>query len=133
MHFVLNQRACLFYCGLYLLLICGCSGEEGPPLYKVSGTVKLDGAPLEKGAIVFDADGDGAIPSQGGITDGHFEFESTAGNKIVRIYSTRESDEKGPYGEPVSVSIVPRKYGTDSTMKEVVKEEENVYSFDLES
>lgn len=115
---------------------CGCSEETGPPalpMFKVSGTVTLEGQPLEKGSIVFDPADNKGTPVQGGIENGKFEFEAPAGDKKVSISAVRETGEKDQYGSAISESIVPAKYNADTTLTAKVTEAgPNTYEFKLE-
>jgi hypothetical protein len=68
------------------LLAGGCSGNEGPKTYRVSGTVTFDGQPIPMGTIVFTPDfskqNDG---TQGvaAIKDGKYDTQVTGGMGTV--------------------------------------------------
>jgi hypothetical protein len=62
-------------------LFVGC----GPNTGHVSGTVTIDGQPLEKGVIVFvPADSDGE-PARGDVLSGKYRLRMTPGKKKVQI------------------------------------------------
>ena len=121
--------AAVFFCA-------GC-GENLPPapsVFPVSGTVTIDGQPLATGSITFDPSDGKSIASGGGITDGKFSFESTAGPKVVRITSTKETGEKDEYGSLISVELVAIEFNADSTLTTEVKPSENTgLTFDVKA
>lgn len=65
-------------------VLVGC-GPKGPKKVAVSGTITVDGEPIDVGAVKFDAvDGQGM--SDGcKIKDGKFECEMTTGEKKVTV------------------------------------------------
>jgi len=115
------------------LVSVGCGGNSDGQR-EVSGTVSLDGQPIENGEIVFHpVSGDGA--AQGGpIKDGKFQFQATAGEKRVEITATREAATPAPDGLPNYVSYIPAQYNSKSTLKETVQENsDNEFEFKLTS
>lgn len=115
------------------LVAIGCGGD-GNGQRQVSGTVVLDGEPIENGEIVFHpAGGDGA--AQGGpIQAGKFQFQTTPGEKRVEITATREAATAAPDGLPNYVSYIPAKYNSQSTLTETVQDSaDNVFNFELSS
>lgn len=88
----------------------GCGGDKGPVLYPVSGTVTVDGQPLEKAGVAFQPDESkgntlGLFPA--GTTDasGKYELMTAAKNgapaghyKVVVI----------PYSPPPTGGAVPK-------------------------
>jgi len=98
------------------------------------GTVTLDGAPLPQGSIVFDsADGAGGS-SIGEIIDGKFTCLSELGRKHVRISSSRETDQLGPYGEKIIEEVIPPKFNSKSTLTaEITSETASQLKFELTS
>jgi hypothetical protein len=75
---------------------CGSARSEGPQRVAVSGTVTLDGQPLENGVIRFiphpDVKGPKASMS---VTAGRFEIPETAGPVAGRHRIEIESDDHG--------------------------------------
>jgi len=127
--------------GLVVLVLCfaGCSGsDDGPKTVTVSGEVILDGKPLEDGEIVFlPADGQGRSDA-GRISEGHYSFESTLGEKKVDIQSWQEIPgtvkklESGEEGGEVE-QVVPAKYNDETTLTANVTDSgEKTFNFALE-
>jgi len=112
--------------------IIGCSSQAaGPEMVAVSGKVTIDGNPLSDGNIIFDPQDGKGIPVQAGISSGAFTCQVPPGMKVVRIQSTQTSSEKGPYGEDVSISIIPAQYNTNSDLTAEVKANGDAFEFDL--
>jgi len=110
----------------------GCG--DGTGQRQVSGTVMLDGQPIEKGEIaLYPASGDGT-PQGGPIMDGKFQFQAAPGEKRVEITATREAATPAPDGLPNYVSYIPAKYNRQSTLTETVQDSgANVFVFELTS
>ncbi|MCI0462790.1 MAG: hypothetical protein L0Z62_38070 [Gemmataceae bacterium] len=110
-------------CGLLLaalFLLAGCSGDA-PKTVEVKGKVTLDGAPMAKGQVMFDA-GDGTAPATLEVSGGTFAGKVPAGKKTVRISSFQKVAQKGtgPGAEEESLQeIVLPRYNTES--KETVE------------
>jgi hypothetical protein len=68
--------------------VCGCDSNKPPAYTSVSGTVELDGRPLEKGTIAFTTDG--RPPSVMDIVDGRFVGQAMVGSNKVTISSKRK-------------------------------------------
>lgn len=116
---------------LALLFIAGCGSNTKP----VTGTVTLDGKPLEGASVVF-------APSEGGRTNsvattdssGAYALQYTSkeagamvGDYKVLIFKPKATDK----GE---VETLPRKYNEESTLTATVTNDgENSFNFDLES
>ena len=122
---------------LLAISLTGC-GESGPATYPVSGTVTLDGQPLENGRIVF-RDTERKISSAGGpITNGEFSFRSQPATMRVEINARREIPGKfvspAP-GEkvPLTEETIPARYNKKSEMTKEVTEGENTFEFALTS
>jgi hypothetical protein len=67
---------------LLIVLASGCGGEGK---VRVSGSVTLDGNPVNNGSIIFEAADGGPGAFSGGIIEGAYELRSTPGSKKVRI------------------------------------------------
>jgi hypothetical protein len=119
---------------LVLLLygVAGCS--QGPTYYPVSGTVTLDGKPLEHGDIFF-VDISGRYgPDPGRIEDGRFQFKAKAGKKRVQISASKifVGGAKGAGGEPVPEEFLAPEYNAQSKLTGEVKPEgPNEFEFKL--
>lgn len=138
---------------LIIAVFAGCGGVDRPPTAPVSGTVMVDGEPVEGAAVMF-------VPEKGGrpatgTTDaqGHFTLRTfeegdgaVLGKHQVAITLAKstggpEALEGGVMGEITSGAvktewIVPRKYGdpkSSGLTKTVVEGEENTFTFDLKT
>jgi hypothetical protein len=113
-----------------LVLVCGCSRSDRPPLAPVAGTVTLDGQPLAKAAVTFRP---AAGRASRGFTDeeGHYELiyiRDIRGAKVgshTVIISTRR--------ETVTEEMVPEIYNKQTTLTAEVDGRKNVINFDLET
>ena len=118
-------------------LATGCSNG----LSGVSGTVTLDGEPLEKAYVKF-------FPPTGrpsvGKTDanGYYRLQYStsqtgveAGEHTVRIFTHEEASIDMQTGEPTPAvkEIVPKKYNRDTELTAQVESGSNDIDFDLES
>ncbi len=82
-------RKLLLGCALCVLVcFAGCSGSSGPPPVAVSGTVELDGKPLNDGSISLFPESGGA-PAVLPVKDGKFEGQATPGKKKVELRAFR--------------------------------------------
>lgn len=121
---------------LLAAVVAGCGG--GPDVASVTGTVNLDGKPLEGAMVVFTPVAGGR--SSGGRTDatGHYELifsedreGALPGEHLVRVSTFQKGDpDSGKQGVPEKV---PPKYNSRSELKKTVKDEANVIDIDLES
>jgi len=118
-----------------LVFVAGCGGGE---LAQVSGTVTLDGQPLEGAQVSFwplDGEGEKDRPSAG-VTDsnGQYRLMYTAEESGVLIgrhrveISTASGGEEGPKPERI-----PPQYNTRSELTAEVTSGENILNFDLSS
>ncbi|MBR5244001.1 MAG: hypothetical protein IKW13_07190, partial [Thermoguttaceae bacterium] len=64
-------------------VLVGC-GPKGPKKVAVSGTITVDGEPIDVGAVKFDSL-DGGMSDGCKIKDGKFECEMTTGEKKVVV------------------------------------------------
>lgn len=64
-------------------VLVGC-GQKGPKKVAVSGTITVDGEPIDVGAVKFDSL-DGGMSDGCKIKDGKFECEMTTGEKKVTV------------------------------------------------
>lgn len=146
---VRNLRWC---CRSVLVLLIGflgsgCSEGDELPREAVSGTVNLDGKPLEKGSIQFTpaAGNPGAAVEGGGmITAGTFSIPKdrglVPGSYQIAIYSGgSRTAGKGAMrpetgGPSPSKESIPAKYNAKTELKEEVKKGgPNEFKFDLTS
>ena len=101
-------------CGLMFFLLAGCAPSDG--LSQVSGTITLDGKPLETGAITF-TPADGQSPTAGAtIQAGKYTARIPQGSAKVAITSPKEVGKRKLYNTPDSPEtpiiqeLVPAKY-----------------------
>lgn len=101
----------------------GSSGPKAPPTGMVSGTVNLDGKPMESGEISFILPGEApaAIP----VKAGKFEGKAAIGENRVEIRSFRPGQPvmmgDKPVGEPVPQNFLPSKYNVETQFKEKIE------------
>jgi hypothetical protein len=120
---------------LALLALAGCGAKES----RVSGTVTLDGQPIDAGAITF-LPSDGQSPTAGGvIQDGRYSVKVPVGTmkvsisapKVVgkkKIYPTPQSPEM-----PITKEAVPARYNEQTELQLDVKPGANQKDWDLHS
>ncbi len=123
-----------------LISICisvsaGC--DRGPETAIVSGTVTLDGTPLDDAVIEFDA-GDGSPPEAIEIAAGKFTGSVLVGRKTVRLFAMRPTkpDPRRPPTDLVAPfeNVLPDRYGHDSTFTvDVSGDNAADLQYDLES
>jgi hypothetical protein len=127
-------------CALLFLssIILGCGGDT-PTLGKVTGTVTLDGKPVEGATVRFEPISSG-LPTAFGRTDaaGRYELWYSRGNKgaslgesVVRITAFQDANEDS--GQKKRPEVVPAKYNAGSELKVEVKRGAQVHDFALKS
>lgn len=122
--------------GLLAVGLVGCAGSnEG----QVSGTVRLDGEPLEKGTIRFEAV-DGKAPTAGGpISAGQYSVRVPIGMSKVSISAPKVVGKKKIYPTPespemdVTVEKLLPKYNEKTELTFDVKAGANPKDWDLQS
>lgn len=121
--------------GLFLALAVGLGCHSEPPLYDVTGTVSLDGTPIEDGEIVFVAADNGSTPGVSRIVRGEYALKLTAGTKKVKIAASRKVPGKGAMGEDfVYQSYVPPRFNEQTTLEAEVKPDSaNRFDFKLDT
>jgi hypothetical protein len=140
---MVTSRARCALLGFAVALLSGCGGGAAG-LYGVSGTVKVDGAPLEKGSISFEATegqrtssgavisgGNFTIPAAHGLPEGkyrvvvHAPTPGTGGGKAP-------SDAPPGEATPPPKELIPPDWNESSTHTiEVKKGGPFVFSFDI--
>ena len=115
--------------------IGGCSGESGPPLFPVEGTVTLDGLPLPDGYIAFYPTENGLDADTASITDGAFSLQATQGGKRVEITAQRPiPGTLSPLGAPEVEQYIPDRFNKDSKLEaHIAPQARNTLEFRLES
>jgi hypothetical protein len=129
------KRPTLFALSVAAVLVTSGCGSSGPELATVSGTVKMDGAPLADASVQF-------VPASGrpsyGSTDanGFYQLEFTAtksgavpGEHTVRVSTHRRADpETGAKGQP---ERIPMKYNSKSEIKKTVNPGKNTIDIEV--
>jgi hypothetical protein len=122
-----------------LLLLPGCSGQRAD----VSGTVQIDGRPVDEGAIQFIPVEGTTGPSAGGvIKDGRYHIARDKGvtvgkNRVeIRAFRTTGRKVQDPTGPPGAkaeerVQAFPPEYNERSTVVKDVRAGSNTIDFDV--
>ena len=124
---------CLVWCAV---VVYGCGSGTEIDRFPVTGTVTLDGAPLDNGTIrLLDPNG-GA--DGGAIANGTFSLRATAGSKRVEIEATQESTKEVEGKEGTGITqiehLVPAQYNRNSSLTaEISADEPNELEFELKS
>jgi hypothetical protein len=131
------MRLRLLSCAMLLAMGCS-SGTTGPAEYPVTGTVTLDGKPVESGRILFRKVGDGDRAYGGEITNGNYSFTSEPGKVKVEITASRiipgKFDNSNGTPEPVGEMYIPKQYNSKTTLEAEVKpSSDNTVPFELVS
>ncbi len=123
--------------GLLALLAAGCGDSSKTAV--VSGTVELDGKPLESGTLTF-IPVDGMSPTAGGtIKRGHFSVRvpittmkvSISAPRVVsmkKLYNTPDSPER-----PITEEALPARYNEATELTIEVRPGTNAHDFPLTS
>lgn len=118
-----------------LAVLAGCR-DAGPPLLAVSGTVVLDGVPLEDGQLTFRPVDPGLAPRAAAIRQGRYEVRLPAGRMIVEAHAAgpARAAETKDMGRGLEERLPDRYRGPDSVLRIEVKEAgENRFPLVLES
>jgi hypothetical protein len=106
-----------------VLVAVGCSsGPKPAPSTTASGTVNVDGKPLEDGEIMFSIEGKGPmiLPIKGG----KFEGKVNVGDNAVQIRAYKMGEpimmDGKPFGDPVKVNYIDEKFNDKSELKSKV-------------
>jgi hypothetical protein len=131
------MRLLLLWLTLFASFIAGCSAdtEHGT----VTGTVTLDGQPLQNGIIHFvPADGRTATADEP-IADGKFSIKVPVGEKKVSISAPKVTGKRKMYDTPDSPTVdvveelLPPQYNRQSTLTLTVKPGKQEQTYDLKS
>jgi len=119
------SRAAVLISALGLLLLAGCSGSGGRRA--ISGTVTLDGAPLDGGSISFrPAPGNPANSAGATITNGAFRMTAAKGLKpgeyLVTVQAFRQTGRmiEDPQMRQQRPEVVPLKFKEGDTLKATI-------------
>lgn len=125
---------------LLAVFVSGCGKATGGRL-EISGTVRLQGAPLQSGTIEF-VSADAKHLTGSTITDGKYSVPADKGlppgKYTVRISATQEEGAvpAGPPGPEAEThktkALIPPQYNVESTLSaEVTQDGNNQFDFDL--
>jgi hypothetical protein len=124
---------------LLAVIVVGCGGPRGA----VSGTVTLDGAPIEKGMITFEpAEGSGLSKVAAEIVAGKYELPADRGplpgKYKVEFTSQKKTGRKVPTGDGDATideteQALPPKFNTQSTYSVDITRGANKNDFQLTS
>ncbi|MEW4565056.1 hypothetical protein AB1K70_21205 [Bremerella sp. JC770] len=115
--------------------LAGCGASDG--MITISGSVTLDGEPVQDGSISL-------MPINGGsmggglIEDGYYTAKSSPGEMAVQIHAHKMVKKKNPTREEVergltedSVSIIPNVYNRQSKLRIDVAPDQKNFEFNL--
>lgn len=99
-------------------LAAGCGG---PPQATVSGTVTLDGQPVENGTISFYPTANAGQTAGGGIENGRFTVTGSPGEMTVlisanKVVGKQKMFKDGPETDKI-VELIPDRYNKTSELK----------------
>ncbi len=131
-------------CILIVLAFIGCNKTDANRSV-VTGEVKLDGKPLERGSILFTPiDGTKGSVAGGQIENGRYRLSADKGPAIgrnrVEIRSIRKTGKMvqkplAPQGQMIeeSVEAIPPRFNSASTLKTDLQPGENAINFEVVS
>ena len=109
----------------------GCN-PNGAGLHSVSGEVKFDGQPVERGSIAFIPNDSAQRTATSRIENGKYTLLAPLGTSRVEVLATRDN---GPVdkvmGQAPQLQYVPEKYNVESELTADVKPSDNTLDFDL--
>jgi hypothetical protein len=76
-----------------LPLLAGCGGERPA---EVTGTVRMNGAPLAEGEIIFEAADGSKTPAAALVKDGTYTVHVLPGPKKVKVLASRPPKKRDP-------------------------------------
>ena len=117
-------------------LLTACSGGDSdvPELGQVSGTITLDGQPLEGASVTFEPQ-TGTLSTGSTDASGHYElvFNKDHQGAVLGTHTVRIS-KRGEPGTPNDTQDqIPAKFNANSKLTAEVKAGDNTVNFDLES
>ena len=130
---------------LFVLVGCGGAATDGLPRHAVSGSVTLDGKPLDSGSITFDPAGGAANSTSGGslIQGGNYSIAQAMGltpaTYKVSIRSGGDapppaSEAPGAPKRKATKDPIPEKYNSKSILQVELKDGgTGRFDFDLKS
>lgn len=131
-----------------MVIVSGCAGSQGPETVEVTGTVTMDGNPVEGANVVFHPleGGEGVLASQS-VTNAEGQFQLTthvgggkykpgivAGKYAIVITKLDKAAISTTFAPPQN--LLPKKYSNPATSgltAEVVVGRPNEFEFPLEA
>jgi hypothetical protein len=138
------KRLRLMVLAFLFLPAFGCGGGKSDR-GAISGTVRLDGKPLERGSILFTPiEGTRGAVAGGEIVDGRYQLSATRGPAIgtnrVEIRAMRKTGRMAPkaFGRPGEVvpeqaEAIPPQFNSKSKLKAKIDAGDNTADFDVSS
>lgn len=130
----------LLLCGVLSSLLAGCGTSNELGRLPVSGTVQLDGQPLDSGTISFQPTGQTGTSAGSAIEAGQYNIAAERGlppgTYLVRISapSGTAAPSEMPGESVVQEERIPAAWNTDSNETVEVKAgETNTFSFEIDS
>jgi hypothetical protein len=130
-----NFRFLIFLLPFFIVLV-GCNRNNQ---VEISGTVTMEGKPVQGGSVAFSAI-DGSSPVEGAvITNGAYRAKVTAGEKIVKVIGTKnvlssvyDEVSQKTYTNEVQTTITSSKYSAnDSPLRITIQKSGEVHDFDV--
>lgn len=156
-----NRSFCSLMSLLVVFCVSGCGGSKYPPTFKTTGTVTLDGKPIEGATVSFYPDGTNKPANGETDSRGQYQMSSFNQNDGATVGSFRVTIQKQPKveyestpeGTPYDPSMessepqsakdmgqsensLPEKYANPETSEftaTVVEGDSNVFNFELSS
>src|SRR5438094_463558 len=121
----------------FLLLFAALAGcSRGPALGTITGTVTLDGQPVDGGLIKFTPADGNSQPEDAPVTGGKYTLKMPVGEKKVQIYWTKTSGGKvdtASQGTERVVVLIPSKYNDETTLSYTVEKGQQTKDWALAS
>ncbi len=143
--FIVRKKTLYYLCLLSLFttsfLYVGCKPSNPQGRLAVSGTVKVNGEPLDEGTIMFNPTNAATVktPSSAGVKNGTYSMPVEKGlapaDYTVRFFSakgTGKIDENNPMKSEIFVQTIPARYNVASKEKVTVSKDATSFDFDLD-
>jgi len=129
---IVFPRSVFWVSGLCLILLVGCGSEQDsriPDRNSVTGSVSLDGEPLQEGSISFFSESDSAngIRAATNVVDGRYKLLVTSGKKKVMI------NQMVDVSELKTVEKIPAEYNSKTTLEANVTDGNRTFDFELKT
>ncbi|QDT63833.1 hypothetical protein V22_10580 [Calycomorphotria hydatis] len=134
-HFAISTAVLLLSC------IVGCGRGDLPELTEVTGTITLDGNPVEEVDVMFSPVEEGRPSTSRTDADGHYRLYYSSdnagaiiGNHMVSLskIERRPANTDTP-GEFIEDELIPPQYMEDGSLTAKVQDGGNVFNFELVS